>query len=405
MTRAPASIVRRIGLALPPQRRVFAAFFLYAFALGGIFPRLAELQRSMGLTESELGLGLIGAASGTLVSLTFAGPLIERVGHRRTLLALLLVLPLLYALAAHASGALALFACLLPAGVCIGAVELVVNLEADRVEHRSGRRIMNRAHAFWSFGFFGAALLGALAARAGVSPQWHLAGMVPLSALLVLLWLGGFEAAPHRSGGSAEPAHRLARPTWAIMALVLLSLSALVLEGAGIDWSAIYMRDVFDAAPFIGGLAVATGACAQGATRYVADRFVERHSPLVIARTLLAVLGLGTLLVTWAPAWPVALLGFALMGVGTSVVFPLAMSAAAQRTDRPAATNVAALAQISFASFLLGPPLLGFVAQHMGIRWAFGVGLPLVALSLAALPILRTPVPRSSASVGSGTAS
>ena len=384
---------------------MFAAFFLYAFALGGIFPRLAELQRSMGLTESELGLGLIGAASGTLVSLTFAGPLIERVGHRRTLLALLLVLPLLYALAAHASGALALFACLLPAGVCIGAVELVVNLEADRVEHRSGRRIMNRAHAFWSFGFFGAALLGALAARAGVSPQWHLAGMVPLSALLVLLWLGGFEAAPHRSGGSAEPAHRLARPTWAIMALVLLSLSALVLEGAGIDWSAIYMRDVFDTAPFIGGVAVATGACAQGATRYVADRFVERHSPLVIARTLLAVLGLGTLLVTWAPAWPVALLGFALMGVGTSVVFPLAMSAAAQRTDRPAATNVAALAQISFASFLLGPPLLGFVAQHMGIRWAFGVGLPLVALSLAALPILRTPVPRSSASVGSGTAS
>jgi len=384
---------------------VFAAFFLYAFALGGIFPRLAELQRSMGLTESELGLGLIGAASGTLVSLTFAGPLIERVGHRRTLLALLLVLPLLYALAAHASGALSLFACLLPAGVCIGAVELVVNLEADRVEHRSGRRIMNRAHAFWSFGFFGAALLGALAARAGVSPQWHLAGMVPLSALLVLLWLGGFEAAPHRSGGSAEPAHRLARPTWAIMALVLLSLSALVLEGAGIDWSAIYMRDVFDTAPFIGGLAVATGACAQGATRYVADRFVERHSPLVIARTLLAVLGLGTLLVTWAPAWPVALLGFALMGVGTSVVFPLAMSAAAQRTDRPAATNVAALAQISFVSFLLGPPLLGFVAEHLGIRWTFGVGLPLVALSLAALPILRTPVPRSSASVGSGTAS
>ena len=140
---------------------------------------------------------------------------------------------------------------------------------------------------------------------------------------------------------------------------MLFSLSGLVLEGAGIDWSAIYMRDVFDTAPFIGGLAVATGAFAQGAARYVADRFVERHSPLAIARTLLGVLGLGTLMVTFAPASPVALLGFALMGVGTSVMFPLAMSAAAQRTDRPAATNVAALAQISFVSFLLGPPLLG----------------------------------------------
>jgi MFS family permease len=374
---------------LPPHHRVFAAFFLYAFALGGLFPRLGELQRSIGLSESQLGLGLIGAACGTLLSLTLAGRVIERVGHRATLLVLMPALPVFYALAAHAGGALSLFLYLLPAGLCIGAIELVVNLEADRVEHRAGRRIMNRAHAFWSFGFFGAGLLGAAAAHLGISPQWHLAGVVPLSALAIALLLGGFEAAPHRSGGSHEAVHRLARPTLAIGALVLFTLSGLVLEGAGIDWSAIYMRDVFGAAPFIGGIAVATGALAQGATRYVADRFVERHSPLAIARTLLAVLGAGTLLVTFASTWPLALLGFALMGVGTSVLFPLAMSAAAQRTDRPAATNVAALAQISFVSFLLGPPLLGFVAEHAGIRWAFGAGLPLVLLSLAVSSILR----------------
>jgi MFS family permease len=374
---------------MAPHRRVFAAFFLYAFALGGLYPRLAELQRSMQLSEGELGLGLIGVASGTLVSLSFAGRLIERVGHRMTLLVLIPAVPLFYALAAHASGALALFLCLLPAGLCIGAIELVVNLEADRVEHQGGRRIMNRSHAFWSFGFFGAGLLGALAARVGISPQWHLAGIVPLVALLILLLLGGFEAAPQRSGSNDEPAHHFARPTLAIGALVLFSLSGLVLEGAGIDWSAIYMRDVFAAVPFISGLAVAIGAFAQGAARYVADRFVERHSPLVIARTLLGVLGLGTLMVTFAPAQPVALLGFALMGVGTSVMFPLAMSAAAQRTDRPPATNVAALAQISFVSFLLGPPLLGFVAEHWGIRWTFGLGLPLVLLSAVVSRTLR----------------
>lgn len=384
-----SATLRRFSLRLSPHRRVFAAFFLYAFALGGLFPRLAELQRSMDLSEGELGLGLIGAAFGTLFSLTFAGRLIERVGHRLTLLALMPVLPVFYALAAHASGPVALFLCLLPAGLCIGAIELVVNLEADRVEHQSGRRIMNRSHAFWSFGFFGAGLLGAMAARVGISPQWHLAAIVPISALPIVLLLGRFEAAPQRSGSNDEPAHHLARPTLAIMALVLFSLSGLVLEGAGIDWSAIYMRDVFEAAPFISGLAVATGAFAQGTARYVADRFVERHSPLLIARTLLGVLGLGALMVTFAPASPVALLGFALMGVGTSVMFPLAMSAAAQRTDRPAATNVAALAQISFVSFLLGPPLLGLVAEHLGIRWTFGLGLPLVVLSVAVSSILR----------------
>jgi MFS family permease len=160
-------------------------------------------------------------------------------------------------------------------------------------------------------------------------------------------------------------------------------MSAMVMEGAGIDWSAIYMRDVFAAAPFWAGFAVALGAGAQAFARFFADRFVERFDPVTVARTLLSILGLGALLVFFASMPWMAYVGFALMGVGTSAIFPLAMSAAAQRTDRPAAVNVAALAQISFVAFLLGPPLLGFVAEHAGIRWAFGIGLPLVALSLA----------------------
>lgn len=376
------------GLGLAPRRRVFAAFFLYAFCFGGYFPRLGELQRSMGVTEGQLGLGLIGAACGTLLSLTFANHWLARAGQRRALLWLVPLLPVFYALAAWANGPLALFLCLLPAGLCIGALELVVNLEADRVEHQGGQRIMNRAHSFWSFGFFGAGALGVLAARAGIGPQAQLAWMVPLTGVLTLLLLRRFEPAPPRTGGSLEVQPRLARPTGTILLLVAFSFSALVLEGAAFDWSAIYMRDAFDAAPFIGGLAVAVGGLTQGLTRYFADPFVERHSPLVVSRVLLALLGIGNLLVTFAPTWPSALLGFALMGVGTGVLFPLAMSAAAQRTDRPAATNVASLAQISFVSFLLAPPLLGFAAQWWGIRWAFGLGLPLVLWSLAVSAVL-----------------
>ncbi len=149
------------------------------------------------------------------------------------------------------------------------------------------------------------------------------------------------------------------------------------------------MRDVFGASAFTGGIAVATGAAAQAVTRLLADRFVERHQPVAVARVLLGVLFCGTSLVFAAPAGWLALAGFALLGVGTSAIFPLAMSAAAQRTDRPAVLNVAALAQNSFVIFLLGPPLLGHVAQAFGIRWSFGVGLPLVALSFVAAAALR----------------
>ena len=382
--------MRRFGLDLPLAWRVYAAFFLYAFAMGGLFPRLPEIQSALGVAEGAFGLALIGTACGTMVSLTFAGPFLERVGHRRALLGLIGLLPVFYAVASSAEGPLALFLLLVPAGVCIGAIEIIVNLEADRVEHQTGQRFMNRAHGFWSVGFFVAGLTGAALSQLGVSPQWHLALVVPVELAGLALLLGRFDAAPHRdTTASAPAAARFARPTGGVMLLVAVTLSAMVLEGAGADWSAIYMRDVFGAAPFMAGLAVAIGAGAQAVARFFADRFVERHQPVMVARVLLTVLGAGTALVFTAPAAWAALLGFALMGIGTSAIFPLAMSAAAQRTDRAPATNVAALAQFSFVAFLLGPPLLGYVAQAFGIRWTFGVGLPLVALSFAAAAALR----------------
>jgi MFS family permease len=379
------SWLQRLGLPMAQHRRVFASFFLYSFCMGGFFPRLAEIQRAMGVGEGALGLALIGVAAGTLMSLSFGAHVIERLGHRRVLVWVLPVLPAFYAVAAHATTPLLMFLCLFPAGVLIGAVEVVVNLEADRVEHQSGSRLMNRSHAFWSIGFFCAAALGALMAWLGVSPQWHLAGVLLLSCLGTLLLLGRFEAAPLREadhGHANAPAPRFATPTAAILVLVVVTLPAMVLEGAGFDWSAIYMRDVFGSSAFWGGVAVATGAAAQALTRYFADGFVERHSPVLVARVLLSVLALGCLLVFVSQAAVLSLLGFALMGVGSSAIFPLAMSAAAQRSDRPSTLNVAALAQTAFVSFLLAPPLLGFVAQHLGIRWSFGIALPLVLASL-----------------------
>src|SRR5262252_7307367 len=387
--RTATSFVRRFGLDMPAHRRVFAGFFLYAFGVGGFFPRLAELQHSMRLSTGELGLGLIGVATGTLLSLSFGGRVVARAGARRVLLWVPVIIPVIYALAAHVQGTWSLFFTLLPAGLLIGVIEVVVNVEADRVEHQYRRRIMNRSHAFWSFGFFSAGLLGALAARLGVSPQSQLAMMVPLAAMLTVLLLGRFDPAPPRAGTLDGEAPHIAKPTWPVLALVALSMSALVLEGAGFDWSAIYMRDAFGATPFAGGMAVAIGACAQALARYLADRHVERHSALVVARILLCVLGAGAAAVTFAPYPAIALTGFALMGVGSSVVFPLAMSAAAQRTDRAPAINVAALAQFAFVAFLLAPPSLGWIAERWNICVSFGICLPLVLISLFATRALR----------------
>jgi MFS family permease len=372
----------RVGFELPPQQRVYGGFFIYSFCMGSLPPRLPDIQRAMGVEEGALGFGLIGAAVGTLISLSLAGPWLEKFGYRRSILTLIPLLSLFYAIASFANGPLAFFLLLLPVGLVIGGIEIILNLEADRTEHLIGHRIMNRAHAFWSFGFFSAGIISAAIAQTGLEVHTHLLLMVPVVILGVALLLGRFDPAPHRTGGSTEETKGFAWPTTAITILVIVTLSAMIMEGAGIDWSAIYMRDEFQVSPFLAGFAVALGAFTQAATRFFVDPFVERYSPTLVSRVLLSVLLVGALLIFFATADWMALLGFALAGVGTSAIFPLAMSAAAQRTDRPAATNVASLAQTSFTAFLLGPPLLGYIAEHFGIRWSFGIGIPLIILSL-----------------------
>jgi len=384
-------IFHRIGLQLPAHYRVFAGFFLYSFCMGGFYPRLAEIQKQIGISEGTLGLALIGVASGTLVSLTVLAPKLERLGARNLLLTLLPGIALVYAVACHMASPLTLFAALFVAGVCIGCVETVVNVEADRVEHQMGRRIMNRSHAFWSFGFFGAGAFSALVSHMGISPQLQLGITVPLAVLATVLLLGRFEGAPARpsavstvdgSHSDDAPAPHFALPTPAILVLVASCAGAMLLEGAGIDWSAIYMRNIFSSDAATSAMAVSVVALAQASMRFIADGLVERWTPVPFARGLLVTLAIGASMVYFAP-WPaIAFMGFALIGIGSSAIFPLAVSAAAQRGDRPAAVNVAAMAQSAFVIFLLAPPSLGLVAEHWGVRWSYGICLPLVLLGL-----------------------
>lgn len=376
------------------SRPVFLAFFLYAFALGTLFPRLGDLQILMGLSEGELGLSLVGLPLGVQLSLLVADRVVGRFSMARVMIIGLSLIAASYVAAALVGTPVLFFIVLLAGGLSVGVLEVAVNLEADRVEYGLKQRIMNRAHAFWSLGFFTTGLLGAIMAQLGVPVAIHFAGFGVVVVLLTLSGFAGFIQAPPRPSSQTAAPH-FVKPTAAIMVLVCLTLSAMLAEGSAIDWSVIYMRDVFETLPLINGLALALAAFAQFISRYFADHFVERHGPRSVAKVCITVMLAGVILVAAAPVWPLALLGFACLGAGSSVIFPLAMSAAAQLDDRPAAVNVAALAQISFVVFLLAPPLLGLVAEHIGIRYAFAVCLPLTVLSLFNLHGLaaKPPVP------------
>ena len=111
----------------------------------------------------------------------------------------------------------------------------------------------------------------------------------------------------------------VAKPTAGILVLVLVTLSAMLMEGGSMDWSAIYMREIFDAGPFLSGFAVAAFAFSQGASRFFADGFVERHSPAGVARVLFVVMAAGILIVFFSPLPVLSLLGFALIAIGTAL--------------------------------------------------------------------------------------
>lgn len=373
-----------------PQHRIYACFFLFALSLGALMSRLPDLQEALGVSESQLGLTIIGMSIGSLISLTLSSPLISRLGARFTAFATVLGTAAIYALIPWLDTPEAVFAALFIAGLLGGALEINLNVEADRTEAQIGKRIMNRAHGFWSLGFFVTALIGASVRQMGISIQLHTGVILAVVIGIGLVMISGMRNAPARMDAHQGKAGLFAFPNLGLLPLCIIGIAAFLIEGAGIDWSAIYMRDVFAVEPFIGGLSLTLFSFFMALARLLIDPVVERFGPRRVAVALLGLAALGVLAVGFAPQPVFALAGFSLMGIGCSAVYPLAVSAAAQRTDRPPTVNVAALGQVTFVIFFLAPPLLGFVAEYFGIRNSYLVCLPVVALGLIATRALST---------------
>jgi MFS family permease len=227
----------------------------------------------------------------------------------------------------------------------------------------------------------------------------HTAIMLVVVLAIGLVMFTGMTTAPARADAHQGEHPVFAMPTIGLLPLCMIGIAAFLVEGSGVDWSTIYMRDVFSAEPFVGGLGLTLFTFFMAMTRLFVDPFVDRHGPRKVAQTLLVVSAVGVALVGFAPMQEFALAGFALMGAGCSAVYPLAVSAAAQRTDRPSAVNVAAIGQVTFIVFFLAPPLLGFIAQYTGIRNSYLICLPVIALGLLAAPALAGRRPANEPSV------
>ena len=345
-----------------------------------IFPRIGDLQIQMGIGESYLGLALSGLPIGVQIALLFADKILSLFNFRIAVSMSITILGFFLFLASFSNEPWSFFIFLLFAGFAVGIVEVAVNIEADRVEYKIKKKIMNRSHSFWSLGFFSAGLIGAVFSQLKISPSLHFLFCFFLGVLLVFYFTKKYVVAPIRPTLNEKPS-LFVIPSKKIMALVFFTLSAMLIEGAGIDWSVIFMRDIFSTPPFINGMALFLGAAGQFIVRFNADNVVERFGSKNVAKLSISVMFIGLIFVSFSNFPYLVLFGFFLMGGGTAVLFPLAVSAAAQFSDKTAAANVASLAQISFIVFLIGPPFLGYIAETYGIRISFMICFPLLFLS------------------------
>ena len=370
-----------------PQQIVFVGFFIYAFSLGAMFPRLDDIQTSLEIDKAELGLLLLCIPLGLQITLLFADRLVRAISLKNVIC---LGIPSICftQFAAVAVNQIAFFAFfLIICGAFVAVVEVAINLEADRVEHALGSRIMNRSHAFWSIGFFSAAVVGALFSQFKVMLEIHFLLVCGIAFLISKIIFEDYIVASPRYINVTK-IKKFSLPTGPIFVMVLFTMSAMLVEGASIDWSVIFMREIHSASPFISGFSLAMAAFSQALVRFFGDNLLNKFGPILISVASLFFMFLGIFLVVLSNSSTLAILGFLFLGAGSAVIFPMAISIAASRSDRPAETNVASLTQFAFGMFLLGPPILGFVGEAYSLRWSFSLCIPLLILSCLMLLIM-----------------
>lgn len=360
-------------------------FLLSGMALGAWAPLVPFARDRAGIEDAQLGLLLLCFGVGSLLAMPIAGVLTTRKGCRFVALIgglmICMMLPLLASLSSFAALALALG--LFGAG--LGSIDVAMNVQGLMVEQDHGRPLMSGFHGLFSLGGIASAGLMSLLLWAGLSPLPAVSVVVAIIAGL-LLW----HARHLLPYGADDPSAPFARPTTRVLIIGLLCFVALLVEGAVLDWSAVFLNTEHHVDTAIAGGAYAVFSLTMAAGRFCGDALRQRFGPvqLLVAGGLVVMVGFA--MAVLLEPWPLFLLGFALIGIGLSNTFPVWCSVVGAQTAMPAGLAIATITAIGYSGILLGPALIGFVAHGIGLRLALlGVGVLMLAQVLSARSMAR----------------
>ena len=383
-------------------RATCVVYVCLGFGTSAWLSRLPDVRDDLGLTPATIGTMLLIASLGSLLTLPTSGPIVTKIGARASgrigvaIWALGIVCAGIGAL--NVSIPLAtLGLVLLAAGN--GLWGATMNIEAGLVQAAVRRTVVPIIQAMYAVGMLGGALLGALASQMGLPLGAHLFGLAALELLACGTAVGFYltkeevaALAPAQDKGdggeaSSNKAKGLTRVAWREKQTVLIALmvmSAGLMEGAANDWLNLSMVDGYGYSTAAASAAFAFFLLMMTIVRFASPRLEARlGSPMLLRITFTGAV-VGLLLVAFAPHHLFAVAGIALWGIGSALGFPLGISAlSVDPVMTPARVSV--LSTVNYGAALIGPPLLGLIADHIGYHRALAfVALPvLLAIVLA----------------------
>lgn len=372
---------RRLSQARRASRAHFAALGVMGGAWGVHIP---SVKVQYGLGEGSLSLVLFAAACGAVLSLFFAGRTIGRFGVRRALVLGALVMAASLAAVLHWPSLPWLLPSMLLFGAAMSLYDVALNAEGTALESVSGRAIMGNLHGMFSVGGMAGAALAALLLRLEIAPAVQLAAISTAVVAVVLVAARFMLDAHPKDDESAGQAH-FAWPRGRLLVIGLLIFAGMTAEGVMYDWSVLYLKQELGMAQAQAGIGFAVFSAAMAAARFGGDALRARVPEPALLRggALVAGVAMAALLLIGHP-W-VALVGYALVGVGLALVVPILFNAATRVPGVSRAAAIASVSSIGYSGFLVGPPLIGSVAQAVSLTAALSlVVVAMVALALGA---------------------
>lgn len=376
-----------------PRVAVSTFFAVTGFIYASWVARIPAAADKLDLNTGQLGTLLLFVGIGSIVAFQFVGRIIEVRGSGRTAILFGGLYVIALSLLALSPIPLVLGVALFAYGFVFGAVDVAMNAQGVEVERSLRKPIMGSLHGFFSLGSLVGAALSGVIAEVGIGLTPHFIAF-SLIGLALLLWAqtGQIADAPSPVSATEEPKRaRFSLPPKVLWPLGVIAFCAAVGEGGMADWSALFINSDLGGSQGVAAFGFTAFSTTMLIGRFAGDRIVGRFGAARVVRWASVVAALG-MLVGIAPGTIIAaLVGFAIMGLGLSVVIPVVYSAAGSTPGIPSGRGVAAVATIGYTGFLAGPPLLGHLAQVTSLQFALYVIVVLLAAMLFLAPALRRP--------------